>query len=176
MKKKALLWVLLAIVVIVSGYFLWKGSSTKSDDSIMIGVILPLTGPVAEPGQNALRGIQTATDIFNADVNNSKKIKLIIEDSKSEPKTGVSSINKLIFTDNIKIVIGDIMSSVFLACAPIAEKNKIVTISPGASAPEVKNAGDYIFRNYLSDDFDGKVMANYLVSKERIKNVGIISV
>lgn len=179
MKKKTILWISLIAIAAIGIYFVWnaqKENTTKDKEVVEIGVILPLTGPVAEPGQNALRGIQIAKDIFNAKVGNNRKIKLIIEDSKSDPKIGVSAINKLFFTDNIKIIIGDLMSSVFLACAPIAEKNKIVTISPGASAPNVKNAGDYIFRNYLSDDFDGKVMANYIIKKERIKDVGIISV
>jgi len=68
------------------------------------------------------------------------------------------------------------MSSVFLAIAPIAESNKITMISPGASNPEVKNAGNYIFRNYPSDDYDGEVMAKYIYNKLNKKTTVIIFV
>jgi len=73
------------------------------------------------------------------------KVNLIVEDSKSNSKDGVSAINKLISTDNTNIVIGDIMSSVFLACAPIAEKNKVVMIAPGASNPAIRDMLGIIF-------------------------------
>lgn len=177
MKNKGLIIAVLAIALITLGWWFGKEKNQQNDDKqvVKIGVIMPLSGPVAEPGNNAFRGIELATENFNNN-NQEIKIELIVEDSKSSPKDGVNAINKLIKVDNVKIVIGDIMSSVFLACAPIAESNKVVMFSPGASAPEVRNAGDYIFRNYLSDDFDGKVMANYISGELNIKNVGIISV
>lgn len=155
-------------------FFFGCNNQKNKNDSISIGVIMPMTGPVAEPGNNVLKGIKLAIETFNNKSN--KQIKLLIEDSKSNSKDGVFALNKLIFSDKVKVVIGDIMSSVFLACAPIAEKNKVVLFSPGASAPSVRDAGDYIFRNYLSDDFDGKVMANYILQEKKYKSVGIISV
>lgn len=152
-----------------------KENGTSDDKEVIkIGVIMPQTGPVSEPGKNALNGIRLAFDNYNKSAK--VKVKLIVEDSKSNPKDGVTAINKLINSDNAKIIIGDIMSSVFLAAAPIAEQNQVIFFSPGASSPEVRNAGDYIFRNYLSDDFDGKVMANYIIKEKKINNIAIISV
>ena len=135
---------------------------------------MPLTGPVSEPGKNALYGIKLAQEEYNK--LNKPKINLIIEDSKSQPKDGISAINKLIFQDKVKVVIGDIMSSVFLACAPIAQQNKVVMISPGASNPSVREEGDYIFRIYLSDDYDGRIMANYIIKVLEKRKVAIATV
>lgn len=176
MNSKKLIFGFIALLIIVGGYFVWKSNQpvNQKDVVIRIGVIMPLTGPVAEPGNNALKGIKLAIENYNLE--NEIKIMLIVEDSKSDPKVGVSAMNKLVFNDNCKIIIGDIMSSVFLACAPIAEKNKVVFFSPGASAPAVRDAGDYIFRNYLSDDFDGKAMANFILKEDSQKNIGIISI
>lgn len=171
MGKRFLMKKLIAIILIT---LLCLSCGKKEDDVIKIGVIMPLTGPVAEPGKNALNGIELAVEKFNK--NNQQQIKLIVEDSKSNPAEGVSAINKLITANNVKIVIGDLMSSVFLAIAPIAERNKIVSISPGASNPKVRDAGDYIFRNYTSDDFDGYVMANYLYKKMSKRFVAVFSV
>ena len=176
MNKKTLTIVLITILIVLIGYFVWKNkNSNQNGNNIKLGVIMPLTGPVAEPGTNALNGVKIAIDRFNEE-NNGKTIDLIIEDSKSSPKDGVSSIQKLINIDKVKIIIGDLMSSVFLAIAPIAESNKITMISPGASNPEVKNAGNYIFRNYPSDDYDGEVMAKYIYNKLNKKTTVIIFV
>ncbi|TKJ41163.1 hypothetical protein CEE37_05715 [candidate division LCP-89 bacterium B3_LCP] len=75
-----------------------------------------------------------------------KDIELIYEDSQSDPAKAVSALNKLISTENVSVVIGDIASSSVLAMAPIAEKSKVVLLSPGASNPDISEAGDYIFR------------------------------
>lgn len=177
--RKTLLGLILVALVVV-GYFAWEGTQqnrvvSRNNEMTKIGVILPLTGVVAEPGGNALKGIQLAIDGYNFSTQE-KQITLIVEDSKSDPKIGVSAINKLIYNDKCEIIIGDVMSSVFLACAPVAEANKVVMISPGASAPTISEAGDYIFRNYLSDDFDGRIMANYISKKTDKKKIGVISV
>jgi len=148
--------------------------SNQQNNNINIGVIMPLTGPVAEPGNNTLRGIVTAVEQFNS--LNNKQINLIVEDSRSTSRDGVNALNKLISIDKTKIVIGDIMSSVVLASAPIAERNKVVYFTPGGSNPEIREAGDYIFRDYLSDDFDGKVMAQYVKAVLNKDKVAIISV
>lgn len=176
MNKKTLTIAIITILIVFIGFFIWKNNnSNQNSNNIKLGVIMPLTGPVAEPGTNALNGVKIAVDRFNEE-NNGKTIDLIIEDSKSSPKDGVSSIQKLVNIDKVKIIIGDLMSSVFLAIAPIAESNKITMISPGASNPEVKNAGNYIFRNYPSDDYDGEVMAKYIYNKLNKKTTVIIFV
>lgn len=163
------------IIIIGSIFYYWGGLQDKisgNDKVIKVGVIMPLTGPVAEPGINALRGVELSVEKFNAEQKH--QIQLIVEDSKSTPKDGISAINKLITVDKVKIVIGDIMSSVVLAMAPIAERNKVVLISPGASSPDVRNAGDYIFRIYSSDDYDGQVMAEYILNNLHKTKVAII--
>ena len=129
----------------------------KNDESneIKMGVMLALTGDSANYGNRSLHGLLWATEKINANGGiNDKKIKLIVEDSKSNPQDAVNAFEKLITVDNVKIVIGDIISGTTLAVAPIAEKNKILLFAPGASNPALRNpnsASDYIFRNWTSD-------------------------
>ncbi|MEE3415486.1 MAG: penicillin-binding protein activator [Prevotella sp.] len=173
MKKKSIIWLVILLAIIVSFWALQKKCSAKGDDTIKIGVIMPQTGFLASPGHNVINGINLFVDNYNAH-NQNKKIELIIEDSGSDPKVGVSAINKLINADHVKIIIGDIGSPIYLAMAPIAERNKVVMISPGASNPKVREAGDYIFRIYTSDEFDGKVMANYLCGRKNVRRVALL--
>ena len=170
--------IVLLTITIMSGLLVFSVGCAKNDDGeIKIGVILPLTGPGAPYGQAEREGIELAINQFNAGgvVNGKRKIRLIIEDSKTEPASGVSAINKLIQLDKVKVVIGDLASSVTLAMAPIAESHKVLLITPGASNPKISDAGDYIFRLYPSDDYQGKLLAKW-ASTKGINQVGIIHI
>ncbi len=174
MKNKGIIIGILIVLVGIGGYFAWKQNlnTPKEKEVVKIGVIMPQTGFLASPGQNVIKGIELYFNEFNQKYPG-HKVQLVIEDSKSETKVGVNAINKLISTDRIRIIIGDLASPIFLAMAPIAEKNKVVMISPGASNPAVRNAGDYIFRDYPSDEFDGKIMAKYMRDEKGVKKTAV---
>ena len=159
---KRTVWVAIVLVLgaaIVVALLLTRRPSRQA--SLRVGVLLPLTGSAAEPGKKALQGVELAIEQYNAQ-HATAPVSLSVEDSQSDPKSGVSAFNKLVSVDEAAVVIGDMMSSVTLAVAPIAERDHIVLLAPGASSPKVRDAGDFIFRNWVSDDFDGTVMAEYL--------------
>ena len=161
--NKTIIWLIVAIVVIAG---IWWGVSRKSTqlptmkEVIKIGAILPLTGGASIYGESAKEGIDLAIEeINNKGGINGRKIEIIYEDSKAEPKEGVSAINKLISVDRVPVIIGAIASAVTLAIAPIAEENHVVLLSPGSSAPKITEAGDYIFRNEVSEEFGARKSA-----------------
>lgn len=155
-----LLLCVLSVLLVISG------CSKKEPREIRIGAVLPLTGSAAVWGQNAKMGIEIALDEINSSGGiRGKKIRLIYEDSQSLPRNAVSALQKLISTDKVSVVIGDIASSSVLAMAPIAEKNHVVLLSPGASNPDISKAGDYIFRNWQSDALEGDVDAHFAYEK-----------
>ena len=157
-ESKAMAVVLLLTILCTSGC----GKRTTSSD-IPIGVAVCLTGDVAPFGQKTIRGIRLACDEINSKGGvRGKKLRLLVEDTQSEPRVAVLAITKLIEVDKVSVVIGDVLSSTTLAMAPIAEQNHIILFAPGASNPSVRNAGDYVFRNWVSDDFDGTAMAQYI--------------
>lgn len=163
-----LLCVALAIVIIIV-------QIKKGSEEIKIGAILPLTGESAFYGESIMKGIDTAVHEINEEGGiNAKKIKIIYEDSKALPADGVSALNKLINIHRVRIVIGDAVSSVTLAIAPIAEDNKVLVLSPLSSAPEITDAGDFIFRNVPSDLFGGKVAAHFAVKDQRWNSLAIL--
>ena len=168
MKKHFAVLLLFFVALII-----FLGCAKKQTQEIKNGVILPLTGDLAEPGEKVFNGIRLAMDAYNE---NKPKlpIKLIVEDSRANPTDGVNAINKLINVNHVKIIIGDLTSGVTLAIAPIAEKNRVVLLAPGASNPKVRETGDYIFRNWASDNFDGEVMAKYLIHSLGKKRAAVI--
>ena len=97
-----------------------------------------------------------------------------IEDNQSTPQGSVSALQKLINIHKLPVVIGPVASGNMLAMAPIAEKAKIVLISPAASSPKISDAGDYIFRNSLLAAPQGKMMANFCYESLQKRKVAIL--
>jgi len=150
------------------------GQIEKSKEVIKIGILLPLTGEGAFWGQNAKKGIEIAiTEIEKLDTR--FNYEYIWEDSNTNPKQAITAFQKMLVIDNIKYSIVDMISSNVLAIAPIAEKNKVIILSPGASSPKITNAGDYIFRNWPSDSLQGKENA-MIAKKMKWKNIAILKV
>ncbi len=158
---KTIIW-LIVILVVIAG--IWWGVSNRKprEEAIKIGAILPLTGGASIYGESAKEGVDLAIEEMNNKGGiNGRKIEIIYEDSKAEPKEGVSAINKLITVDKVPVIIGAMTSSVTLAVAPIAEENQVVLLSPGSSAPKITKAGDYIFRNEVSEEFGARKSAEF---------------
>jgi branched-chain amino acid transport system substrate-binding protein len=70
--------------------------------------------------------------------------------------------------------LGPLTSGTTLAVAPIAEKNHVVILSPGASAPKITQAGDYIFRNELSEAYGARAQAELAFSRLNFKSVALL--
>lgn len=157
MKKSIFIILLLAVasVGLILGCAQEKGE-------IKLGVTAPLTGDVASWGDITRRGM----DIALAEVNttggvNGVKIKLIYEDDRADPKTGVNAFKKLVDADKVPMVLGCPVSNVTLAIAPIANQNEVVVLSTGSTATEVGKAGPYIFRIMPSDEVQSSIMADW---------------
>lgn len=147
-----------AILVIVILMLSWP----KRSNEVRIGAVLPLTGSAAVWGQNAKMGMDLAVQEMNtAGGISGETIVILYEDSQSDPRMATTALQKLITYNRIQVVIGDIASSSVLAMAPIAERNRVVLLSPGASNPDISEAGEFIFRNWQSDALEGDVDAAF---------------
>ncbi len=151
------------------------GCAKKEDKEIKIGAILPLTGDAALYGDSLKKGVDLAlTQINSKGGIKGRPVTVTYEDSKAVPAAGVAAFQKLVDVNRVIAVIGDAVSSVTLAFAPIAEKNRVVVLSPLSSAPALTNAGDFIFRNVPSDLYGGRVAAYFSVKDQGWKKIAIL--
>lgn len=149
--------------------------TTSTPVAVTIGASFPLTGDNASYGQDAKQGIDLALDEANAASNGKYTLRVIYEDDRVDPKTGVSIMEKLVNVDHVPLVLGSAGSNVTLAMAPIANRTKTVLLSPISSAPQVTDAGAYVFRTCPSDAFQADVVSDWIKSRG-IKRVGLLYV
>lgn len=144
----------------------------QKEDVIRVGFISPLTGPASQYGIPAINGAKLALEDINKKGINGKKLELIVEDGKCDPKEATTVATKLITQDKVKVILGGHCSPESLAIAPIAEQNKVILFASMTTSPDYTQAGDYIFRNSPVNT-EGQVVAKGM-NEAGIKTAAII--
>lgn len=152
----------------VVALLLWK-VRPKDDESIKIGVILPLTGPGAIYGDDLWRGIKLAYEESPL----KDKIELILEDDAADVTKGINALNNLSFK-GVNIVIGGIMSNVANGLLPIVNSKHVLLLSPKATDVGLSREHDYFFRIWPTDDVDGRYAASYITDSLGLRSIAIL--
>jgi branched-chain amino acid transport system substrate-binding protein len=142
-------------------------------DTIKIGAILTLTGNYATHGQGARDGLRLAVDEINkrGGVNGSR-IELIIEDSKSDPPTGVECFNRIETTQRPLLYVS-LPSSVCMALAPLAEEKRVVLAGIITSAIDFTRGREWVFRYWpLGQAYVPPIMR--ILQDLKVKKLGIL--
>jgi branched-chain amino acid transport system substrate-binding protein len=175
--SKKLIWLIVVVLVAVAAVFWVMTKPHGNAKEVTVGAILPLTGQGAAYGESAKRGMDLAVQQVNSMGGiGGRLIRIVYEDSQGDPKAGVSAFQKLVTVDRVPAVLGDLLSSVTLSMAPIANRREVILLSPASSAPKLTQSGEYVFRNCPSDVYEGTVMANYAYKTLGLKRVAILRI
>lgn len=161
MKKNLL--ILISIII-----FLFSGCDSKEsvkEKQVNIGVLLPLTGNGALYAKSVKEGALLAIEELNT-----SKYQFIIEDTKTTVKDGLFAMNKLISKNNVSIMIGPMSSSVAKAVGEKCQAKRVTMITT-ASAPNISTLGNYVYRIYPSDSYDGSFLAQEIINKKLFNSV-----
>ena len=144
---------------------------------IKIGVIEPLSGPVAASGNYVRMGAEIARDWINARGGvNGRKIELLIEDNKSDPKEAASAAEKLIVRDKVPAIMGAWGSSMTLAAMPKLEEYGVPMVVETSSASSVTKRGNpWVFRISPPSEMEALGLEQY-VDKLGVKKADFLAV
>lgn len=167
--KKRMLKVL--IICLVVGVF----SVSVAAESIKLGLITPLTGPVSTYGQSVRNAVVMGIEDINAAGGiNGKEINLIISDDKGDPTESANIARYLIDRENVSLIIGPVITSTVMAVAPIAQEAGVPLMTPTGTGDIITEIGDYIFRAAYKDSLQGSAMARYAKENLGLNRVAII--
>src|SRR5687767_8552920 len=172
---KRTVW-LLALCLLGTGALVSCSEGAGGEENeIVIGEFGSLTGTTATFGISSKNGIDMAIDSINkAGGVLGKQVRVIVEDDQGRPEEAQTVVTKLINSDRVVAVLGEVASSRSLAAAPVAQQNQIPMISPSSTNPKVTEIGDYIFRVCFIDPFQGLVMAKFATNTLKVKNVAVL--
>ncbi|MBB2677753.1 UNVERIFIED_ORG: branched-chain amino acid transport system substrate-binding protein [Rhizobium esperanzae] len=143
---------------------------------ITIGLIAPLTGPVAAYGDQVKNGAQTAVDEINKKGGIlGEKVVLELADDAGEPKQGVSAANKVV-GDGIRFVVGPVTSGVAIPVSDVLAENGVLMVTPTATAPDLTKRGlTNVLRTCGRDDQQAEVAAKYVLQNFKDKRIAIVN-
>ncbi|ULR45141.1 branched-chain amino acid ABC transporter substrate-binding protein [Rhizobium sp. K102] len=143
---------------------------------ITIGLIAPLTGPVAAYGDQVKNGAQTAVDEINKKGGIlGEKVVLELADDAGEPKQGVSAANKIV-GDGIRFVVGPVTSGVAIPVSDVLAENGVLMVTPTATAPDLTKRGlANVLRTCGRDDQQAEVAAKYVLQNFKDKRIAIVN-
>jgi len=162
MKKNYVLYALVLIFFVTACLVLFGCiQQTAKENSIKIGVILPLTGFLANVGKDT----QNAIELAVSDANASAKIKLIYEDDACDSAKAVTAYQKLASVDKVNFIIGPFCGQSAIAILSLLNNDYVISISPGAPDNELSKPNDYFFRTRIPNKSETKKIVDFLVSK-----------
>lgn len=164
-----------AAALAMAGLMAFTSCGEKSSDTIKIGAIGPLSGPVAVYGTECINGINLAAEEINAAGGiNGKKIEIISEDDEGNPEKSVNAYKKIVTKDKAKLIVGSLTSGCTMAITSLAQAQKVLMIAPAATASAITDAGDYVFRACFIDPFQGTVGAKFALESLNVKKAAIL--
>jgi branched-chain amino acid transport system substrate-binding protein len=135
-----------AVVALVTASGGWVRA--QQPEPVKIGVIQPLSGPVAASGNYVRMGAEIARDWSNARGGVlGRPLRLLVEDNKSDPREAASAAEKLIVRDRVPVLMGAWGSSMTLAALPKLEEYGVPMVVETSSAASITRRGNpWVFR------------------------------
>jgi len=127
------------------------GSGAATGEPIKVGLLQPITGPIAATGIAIRDAAILYQDYINANGGvNGRPIQLVIEDTGNDPTMSASAMNKVVTQDKVPVVIGAWGSSPTLAAVAVAKEHNVPMVVETASSFKVTDKNEegspWIFR------------------------------
>lgn len=135
---------LLVVTLTLLMAFMLAGPALAADP-VKIGVLVPLTGIVANGGKEMKNGIDMAAKEKKTLLG--RPIKLIVEDTRVKPAIAVSKAEKLVFQDGCKALIGVFSSGVGLALAKNIDKLNVPFLTTHVMTTALYGLNPLVFRS-----------------------------
>jgi branched-chain amino acid transport system substrate-binding protein len=150
-----------------------------------IGVVHPVTGPLAEPGQACRLGAQMAADAVNAAGGikslGGAKIELILGDTQTKPEVGRTEAERVI-TQGAQMLMGSFDSGSTAAMVPVAQQRRVpflvdiaaadpITANVAKSVRDGQQKVQYVYRNFPTGSSFGRKAVQYF--GEVFKEAGV---
>jgi len=150
----------------------------QADQTVLIGLAGPLTGPSARIGKDLENGAQLAIDAANAKhpkINGEAvTFKLLSEDDQSDPRTAVTVAQRLV-DEGVVGVVGHWNTGTSIPAARVYHDAGIAQVAPVATGHAYTQQGfDTSFRIMGHDDDGGQVAGDYALNTLKARRIAVI--
>ena len=157
-------WLSTVAALVLAAVVLAAPAAAQQAEPLKIGVIQPLSGPVAASGNYIRMGAEIARDWINAKGGVlGRQVQLLVEDNKSDPKEAATAAEKLIVKDKVPVIVGAWGSSMTLAAMPKLEEYGVPMVVETSSAATITKRGNpWVFRISPPSEMEALGLEKYL--------------
>src|SRR5438128_4493119 len=144
-----------------------------AQDAVKIGLILPMTGPLASTGRQIDAAVRLYVQQNGANVAG-KKVEVILKDDGAVPDNTKRLAQELIVNDKVSFIAGFGVTPAALAAAPLATQAKIPEIVMAAGTSIITERSPYIVRTSFTLAQSSTIIGDW-AAKNGIKKVATLT-
>jgi branched-chain amino acid transport system substrate-binding protein len=152
-------WVVLVLILLVG----CTGHVVK-DETIKIGILAPLTGPIPWYGTWMQNGLELALEDCGLDV------ELVYEDTACNPKQTITAINKFEM-EGVVGYIGPFCGNSAKAASSLATELKKIMILPTSNFGKTS---EFMFSTQILQSREGEIMAEFAYNNLSFRKIGLV--
>ncbi|HXH08757.1 MAG TPA: ABC transporter substrate-binding protein [Alphaproteobacteria bacterium] len=128
----------LAASLVVLSLMGWLGGSPAAAQPgpIKIGVITPMTGGAAAVGKDMVNGLMMYLEEIDQQMAK-RKVEVIVEDSQGRPDVALTKLRKLVESDKVQVLMGEVFAHIGYAMAPRVDEYKVPMLYPIIAADDL---------------------------------------
>ncbi len=149
-------------------------AARAEDATVTVGLILPMTGPVASTGKQERAGAELYI-AQHGDTVAGKKISLIVKDDTGAADVTKRLAQELIGNDHANVLMGFGLTPLALAVAPVSAEAKVPEIVTAAATAMITEKSPYIVRTSFTLPQASAPMADWCLKNNIKKVVTIVS-
>jgi branched-chain amino acid transport system substrate-binding protein len=148
-------------------------SSASAQDVVKLGLVMPMTGPLAANGREAVAGAKLYV-AQHGDIVAGKKIEIIVKDDASVPDNGKRLAQELIVNDKVNLL-GAGFTPTAMSMAPIVTEAKVATVVMISGTSVVTERSPYYVRTSFTLGQQSGIIADWAIQNGSKKVVSIFS-
>jgi branched-chain amino acid transport system substrate-binding protein len=151
-------------------------ASAQSSGPIKIGVLAPLTGPLATPGKDMADGLKLFWE-QNKNQAGGRKVELVMADTTCNPDQALTQARRLVHQDKVHFILGPLCGHEGPAVAQVSKETGIPVVMDPAGADSVTqwNRTPTVIRTATSSSQIGHPFGDYLYKELGARNVTYIA-
>jgi branched-chain amino acid transport system substrate-binding protein len=144
---------------------------------IKIGVLAPLTGPLAAPARDIVDAARLYVEEVNGEMAG-RKVELLVEDYEFKSAVALTKTKKLVERDRVHVVVGVILSAAALAMKDYIHAQQVPFIISGAAVAEplmMEKPSPYVFRITFGASQVPTPLARFTYNKLQARTATVIA-
>ncbi|MBN1337585.1 MAG: penicillin-binding protein activator [Deltaproteobacteria bacterium] len=149
-------------------YVLARVEQGDRQDPTAVGVILPLSGPFALPGQRIRQVLEFAL------ARTGSKVRLHFEDAEASPEDTVTALERLVLEKHVVAVIGPLLKENAAVAAEAAQALRIPILLL-SQAEDLTRDRPWVFRVFLTPEKQVRALLDHAIETQGITHFGVLA-